>query len=137
MHRVTPFYRIFILSWATYFLLMLISQLFHPHRSFPLYGILGYATVICCQLWGFNYARNRLHYILLSASLITSGALASLDMVLSKQELAELWLLWANVPMTPAHIDGYMQTLILLLNIFTGSLAANSLFHGLNRNNFS
>ncbi|MBX2809570.1 MAG: hypothetical protein KTR20_13175 [Cellvibrionaceae bacterium] len=34
---------------------------------------------------------------------------------------------------TANNIDGYMQAFMVLLNIFTGSVAAQCLFHGLNR----
>lgn len=121
---------------VTYGILVLITYLFSPYKYFPGYGFIGYGLVIGLLLVALNYAGQRSHYLCHSLSLIVFGAIASLDMILSKQELAEIWVLWDWFPLTMDHINGYMQTLIILLNIFTGSVAANSLFYGLNRRNF-
>ncbi len=36
----------------------------------------------------------------------------------------------------PAMIDDYVNILVILLNIFTSSVAGNALFYGLNTRNF-
>jgi hypothetical protein len=137
-HRFTirAYWRYFIGGWASYFILLLVVRSFKLYEWFPGIAFIGYAVVIGLQLAALNFSNKRLDYILLSISLIVIGAIASLDMILHKQQMAELWVLWGWFPLTPDHIDGYMQTLIILLNIFTGSIAAQSLFYGLNRRSF-
>jgi hypothetical protein len=133
---IRGYWKYFIGSWLSYFLLLLVVRSFKLYEWFPGIAFLGYAVVIILQLVALNFSKKRLDYILLSVSLIIIGAIASLDMILHKQQMAELWVLWGWFPLTPSHIDGYMQALIILLNIFTGSIAAQSLFYGLNRRSF-
>ena len=126
----------FLSSWLIFFLLAIISYFFSPYESFPMYGVFGYSMVIGLLLVALNFSERRLHYLLMSFSLILAGAFASFDIILSKDELANAWFLWELFPLTDDHVDGYVQVLIILLNIFTGSLAANSLFYALNKKNF-
>ena len=126
----------FLGSWVFYLTLLPTVKLFKLYEWFPGMAFIGYSIIIALQLVALNYSHKRYDYIFLSISLILIGAIASLDMVLNKQQMAELWVLWGWFPLTPSHIDGYMQTLIILLNIFTGSLAAQCLFYGLNRRSF-
>lgn len=130
------FKRYFWGSWLCYFLLAFISYLFKIYEFFPGTGIIGYSVVIGLVLMALNEAAMKWHYLVVGASLVIFGAIASFDIVLSKQELAELWVLYGWFPLTMQHVEGYMQVIIILLNIFTGSLAANCLFHGLNKRNF-
>ena len=123
-------------SWLLYFVLFFVVSQFKLYEWFPGIAFIGYAAVIILQLTALNFSKKRYDYILLSFSLIAMGAIASLDMILHKQQMAELWVLWGWFPLTPDHIDGYMQTLIVLLNIFTGSVAAQCLFYGLNKRSF-
>ncbi|MFL0805429.1 MAG: hypothetical protein K6L81_17080 [Agarilytica sp.] len=131
------FNRYFLGSWGTYFFLLLLSFSLKLYEIFPGTGIIGYSVVIGFLLAALNEAIKKWHYLVVGASLVLFGAIASFDIVLSKQELAELWVLYGWFPLTMQHVDGYMQVIIILLNIFTGSLAANCLFHGLNKRNFS
>lgn len=130
------FVKFFVGSWATYFVLVLLSYGLKLYEFFPGAGIIGYGIVIGLLLAALNEAEKKWHYLSVGASLVTYGAIASFDIVLSKQELAELWVLYDWFPLTMQHVDGYMNVIIILLNIFTGSLAANCLFHGLNKKNF-
>ena len=126
----------FLGSWLFYFFLLPLVSVFKLYEWFPGIAFLGYGMIITLQLTALNFSKRRYDYILLSVSLIFIGAIASLDMILNKQEMAELWVLWDWFPLTPAHIEGYMQAMIILLNIFTGSLAAQCLFYGLNKRSF-
>ena len=72
---------------------------------------------------------------------ILFGTIASLDIVMSKEaivadlaviEMSGLQRLLAD----PAMIDDYVNILVILLNIFTSSVAGNALFYGLNPRNF-
>ncbi|MFL0810461.1 MAG: hypothetical protein K6L76_08610 [Agarilytica sp.] len=130
------FNRYLLGSWASYFVLVVLSYSLKVYEYFPGSGIIGYGVVIGLLLVALNEAALKWHYLVVGASLVTYGAIASFDIVLSKQELAELWVLYDWFPLTMQHVDGYMNVIIILLNIFTGSLAANCLFHGLNKNNF-
>ncbi|MGH1486038.1 MAG: hypothetical protein ACRBCI_07435 [Cellvibrionaceae bacterium] len=134
--NIRPYWLFFLGSWLSYILLLIIVRSFKLYEWFPGIAFIGYAIVIVLQLAALNFTQRRCDYILLSVSLIVIGAIASLDMILHKQQMAELWVLWGWFPLTPSHIEGYMQTLIILLNIFTGSVAAQSLFYGLNRRSF-
>ncbi len=130
---ILPLYWLFLLScWLFYFLLFPVVTLFKIYEWFPGIGFFAYGFMILLQLFALAATKMRFEYILLSVSLIITGAIASLDMVLHKQQMAELWVLWDWFPLTPSHIEGYLQILIILLNIFTGSLAAQCLFFGIN-----
>jgi len=130
------FIKFFIGSWASYFLLAIITYTLKLYEYFPGTGFIGYGLVIGLLLVALNEAAKKSHYLLVGASLVLFGAIASFDIVVSKQELAELWILWGWFPLSGQHVEGYMQIIIILLNIFTGSLAANCLFYGLNKKNF-
>ena len=130
------YWNFFLGSWITYFVLLMVVRHFELYKWFPGIAFLGYGVVIGLQLLAINYSEKRYDYILLSFSLIIIGAIASLDIILHKQQMAELWRIWGWFPLSHEHIDGYMQTLIVLLNIFTGSVAAQCLFYGLNRREF-
>lgn len=131
------FRRLFIGSWLAYALLAILNYTFKIYEYFPGSGFISYGLIISFLLAALNEATKQRHYLLIGASLVLFGAIASFDIVLSKQELAELWVLWGWFPLTGQHVEGYMQIIIILLNIFTGSLAANCLFYGLNKKNFA
>lgn len=130
------FLRFFASSWLAYLVLALLTSIFSIYEYFPGTGFIGYAAIIYLLLAALNEASKKSHYLAVGGSLVLFGAIASFDIVLSKQELAELWVLWGWFPLTGQHVEGYMQIIIILLNIFTGSLAANCLFYGLNKKNF-
>lgn len=128
---------LFLGSWAAYAVLAVVTYSLKLYEYFPGTGFIGYGIIISLLLAALNEATRQSHYLLIGASLVLFGAIASFDIVLSKQELAELWILWGWFPLTGQHVEGYMQIVIILLNIFTGSLAANCLFYGLNKKNFA
>lgn len=130
------FIKFFFGSWCSYFCLVLLTYFFKLYEIFPAVGFLGYALVIGLLLVALYESEKRWHYMVVGGSLVMFGAIASLDIILSKQELAELWFLWGWFPLTGDHVEGYVQIIIILLNIFTGSLAANCLFYALNKKNF-
>lgn len=129
-----PFWTLLICSWLLYGLLTTLASWFRLYEFFPGYGFIGYGLVIIVQLLSLNAAVKRIDYTLVGLSLIVIGAIASMDMILNKQNLAELWILWDWFPLTPAHIDGYVQILLILLNIFTGSIAGQCLFYSATKN---
>lgn len=133
---VSRFYRYFFGSWVSYFVLVALTYKFNLYQHFPGVGFLGYGFVIALLLAALSASLTKVHYLVVGTSLVLFGAIASFDIVVSKQEIAELWVLWGWFPLTSQHVDGYMQIIIILLNIFTGSLAANCLFYGLNKRNF-
>ena len=83
-----------------------------------------------------HYTVKRYDYMLLGISLIIIGAIASLDIIINKQQFVDLWMQWQWLPLTPDHVDGYVQILLILLNIFTGSIAAQCLFYSSNKKHF-
>ncbi len=131
------FLRYFVGSWLSYVILVSLTYAFAIYEYFPGAGFIGYGIIIYLLLAALSHAAQKNHYLLVGGSLVLFGAIASFDIVLSKQELAELWVLWGWFPLTGQHVEGYMQIIIILLNIFTGSLAANCLFYGLNKKNFN
>lgn len=133
---IPAFWYFFLGSWLVYFILLPIVNGFSLYEWFPGIAFIGYSIVIVLQLAAINFGDKRHQFIVLSASLILIGAVASLDMIINKQQMAALWGVWGWFPLTPEHIDGYMQVLIVLLNIFTGSVAAQCLFYGLNKRAF-
>ncbi len=130
------FVHYFVTSWTTYLILQLFTLFLNLYQYFPPFGFVGYAAIITLLLFSLAHSTKQKHYILVSASLIIIGAIASFDMILSRDELAAIWVQWEILPLTHYHVESYMDVLIILLNIFTGSIAANSLFFGLNKNNF-
>ena len=76
-----------------------------------------------------------------SGTLILFGAVVSLDIVISKEAIiADLVALeieaLQQVLADTAMVDNYVNILVILLNIFTSSVAGNALFYGLNSRNF-
>jgi len=130
------FRRYFISSWASYAVLATLTYVFKLYEYFPGTGFLGYGLVITLLLFALYESTRSFHYLLVGASLVLFGAIASLDIILSEHELAAIWFLWDWFPLSGEHVKAYVQIMIILLNIFTGSLAANCLFHGLNKKNF-
>ncbi len=76
-----------------------------------------------------------------SGTLILFGAVVSLDIVISKEAIiADLVALkiegLQQVLADTGMVDNYVNILVILLNIFTSSVAGNALFYGLNSRNF-
>ena len=134
--RLSLFKRYFFSSWLTFFVLMGLSLSFKIYIYFPAFGFIGYAAVIVLLLLGLSEATKQVHYIAVSGSLIILGAVALFDIILSRDELVSVWIEQQFVPLSEYHIEAYVNAIIMLLNIFTGSLAAGCLFHGLNKKNF-
>ena len=126
---------------GTYVFLTTISLIFKPYEVFPAYGIVGYTLVIILLLNAIAHSQQRWHFITSGITLVIAGLVASLDIALSREsiiaELRNLNSEWAREIFsnhdTAANL---VNVLLILLNIFTSSLAAGTLFHGLNRRNF-
>ena len=126
----------FLGGWLFYLALLPLVNNLRLYEIFPGVAIVGYGVMIASQLVAINFSERRRHYLLLGVSLIVMGAIASLDILLNRIELAELWAASGWLPVTAENVEGYIQILIIILNIFTGSLAAQCLFYGLNRRSF-
>lgn len=135
----------FIPAWLSaiglYVVLTSLSLIFEPYRVFPAYGVVGYTAVIFMLLYAISQAEKRWNFILIGLTLVLAGVLASIDIVLSRsdiiQELRNLDSAWAQrLFHDDATVGNMVNVLVILLNIFTSSLAADVLFHGLNRRNF-
>jgi len=135
----------FITAWlgsiGLYIFLTFISLTFEIYRIFPAYGLFGYTAVILLLLYSISLANMRWHYILSGLTLVFAGVLASVDIILSRgvivAELRQIETEWARQLFEDDEtVSNMVNVLIILLNIFTSSLAADVLFHGLNRKNF-
>ena len=131
MVKLSLFTRYFSASWLTFALLLTLSTSFKIYTVFPAFGFLGYSVVIVLLLLGLSKATKQTHYMITSVSLIVLGAFALFDIILSRDELVAIWLDTQFIPLSEYHIEAYVNAIIMLLNIFTGSLAAACLFHGL------
>ncbi|WP_211830881.1 hypothetical protein [Kistimonas asteriae] len=140
-----PRNRRFIYLWISSVLLFValgtVSLSLDIYRWFPAFGFMGYSAVLVLLLSAMANAWGKWHYIAVSITLILFGTIASLDIVMSKEaivadlaviEMSGLQRLLAD----PAMIDDYVNILVILLNIFTSSVAGNALFYGLNTRNF-
>ena len=135
----------FLLFWLAAILLFLflgfISLVFQPYQYFPAYGFIGYALSITLLLLALTQSEHRWHYIAVSMTLIIFGAIAGFDIAYSSDEIVQSLESHHFISLLPTKIsakmlDDYINILVLILNIFTGSLAANSLFYGLNKRHF-
>lgn len=130
------FLRYFLGSWSSFIFFAILVYGFKLYVRAPFLGVLGYATMIVFLLLALSESKKRRHYLLVSVSLMLFGAMASFDLVSSKEELTYLWRNWLHDDITPQKVDGFVQSLLILISIFTGSLASGCLFYGLNKRNF-
>lgn len=130
------FFRFFLASWASFGGFALLVYGFQLYATVPFLGVLGYATMIIFLLVALSTAEKRRHYLFVSSSLMIFGAIASFDLMSSKSELTELWQDWLGTAITEETASGFSQSLLILISIFTGSLASATLFYGLNKRNF-
>ncbi|WP_461538323.1 hypothetical protein [Spongorhabdus nitratireducens] len=140
-NTVSGFLRCWLGAVSLFVILGTVSLVWEPYHYFPAYGFIGYAITIALLLFALAQSEQLWHYVLVSFTLIKFGAVAGFDIVLSRQEIAEALavsgeLSWLPFQLTVETLDDYVNILVLILNIFTGSLAGNSLFYGLNRRNF-
>lgn len=140
-NTLSPFLKYWLGSLGLYLSLTTISLMFDIVRSFPVYGIIGYTLVILLLLAALGNAELRWHYILSGLTLVIAGAVAGVDIVLSRDTIVEglkqIDSEWARAIFNDEQtFADLVNVLVILLNIFTGSLAAGTLFHGLNKRNF-
>ena len=129
--RLPPFWQVFIGVWLLFGGLFIAAFQFGVYQYFPAFSFIAYGVLITGLLWALVRAGTRLHFILCSMSLILLGTFATLDMLSAKQEILALWQQHQWIDLNADNVNDYIQVLIILLNVFTGSLAAGSLFHGL------
>ena len=129
----------FLYSWLgsilLYIVLTTISMLFEVYKVFPAYGMLGYTCVILLLLFAVSMAEQRWHYIVAGLTLVLAGVVASIDIVLSRDiitaGLRALESDWAkNIFTNNETVKNLVNVLVILLNVFTTSLAAGVLFYG-------
>ncbi|MBK1877621.1 hypothetical protein [Pelagicoccus mobilis] len=130
------FYARFGGSWGSFGIFALLAYGLELYSYLPFFGLLGYATMILLLLLALSEAEVRLHYLLVSGSLMIFGAFASFDLVSSRDELTTIWKEWLGEDITNEQSSGLVQALLILLGIFCGSLASATLFYGLNKKNF-
>lgn len=111
------------------------SFVFHIYEVFYFFSFLAYGVLIFNLLSAIVYADQWFHYVLCSVLLIILGTFASIDVLSAKEELLDSWIEVKWLGLTMDNIDSYIQILLILINIFTGSLAANTLFYGLCKKN--
>lgn len=133
---IKGFFPFFFGSWGSFVFYAILVYGFRLYVYLPFLGLLGYATMILLLLAALGTSKERNHYLLVSGSLMAFGAMASFDLVSSKEELIGLWRNWLHAELSDATANGFVQSLVILLSIFCGSLASASLFYGLNKRNF-
>lgn len=125
------FGHIFFLTGGVFAFFVTVSSLFDVHLIFPVFAFLAYGTLIGGLLWSVCLAKLRWHYLISSVSLVLLGTMASVDILLSKSEMLVVLNQQFEMLITKEHLDDAVQVLLVLVNIFTGSLAADVMFHGL------
>ncbi|WP_258132714.1 hypothetical protein [Aliivibrio sifiae] len=108
---------------------------FHIYEVFYFFSFLAYGILIFNLLSAIVHADKWFHYVLCSVLLIILGTFASIDVLSAKEELLASWIEIEWLGLTKENIGDYIQVLLILINIFTGSLAANTLFYGLCKKN--
>lgn len=131
------FVRFFSASWSSFAVFAVLAYGFRLYTYLPFLGVVGYTAMIFLLLAALNHSSKSKHYILVSGSLMLFGAIASFDLISSKDELTALWVDWLGVELSESTADGIVQSLTILLSIFCGSLASATLFYGLNKKNFA
>jgi hypothetical protein len=130
------FFCFFLGSWASFIGFAILVYGFHLYIYAPFLGLVGYALMILLLLLALSESSKRRHYLLVSGSLMLFGALASFDLISSKEELTTIWTDWLGKEISDQTASGFVQSLSILIGIFTGSLASANLFYGLNKRNF-
>ena len=97
------------------------SFVFHIYEVFYFFSFLAYGVLIFNLLSAIVYADQWFHYVLCSVLLIILGTFASIDVLSAKEELLESWIEVKWLGLTMDNIDSYIQILLILINIFTGS----------------
>ncbi|MGF1765061.1 hypothetical protein [Aliivibrio kagoshimensis] len=131
MFFYSRFWQIFVGVWILFFLLFIAAFELEVYRFLPFFSFIAYGVLIVGLLSALTNAHYKIHFIVSSVSLILLGTFASIDMLSAKEEVLALWQHNRWLYLDKNSIDDYTQVLIILVNIFTGSLAANTLFHGL------
>ncbi|AZL83866.1 MULTISPECIES: hypothetical protein [Aliivibrio] len=108
---------------------------FHIYEVFYFFSFLAYGVLIFNLLSAIVYADQWFHYVLCSVLLIILGTFASIDVLSARDELLTNWIEAEWLGLTVKNSDDYIQVILILINIFTGSLAANTLFYGLCKKN--
>ena len=133
----------FIFYWSLGILLFSslfsLSFYFDIYEVFPAYGFIGYSVVIFIVMVALSKSWQPWHFVLVSISLILLGISASLDIVLSKDDMIAQFnsSVMGQLSRSGEHWDDYVDVLLIVLNVFTSAIAGNALFYGLNKRNFS
>ncbi|WP_299734863.1 hypothetical protein [uncultured Endozoicomonas sp.] len=124
-----------------FILLGSLSLSFEIYQRFPAIGFIGYPVLLLLLLTALSKAQEKWHYITIGATLIIFGAIASLDIVLSRESIIQALLEMDSAVVqellpNPERSESYVNVLVILLNVFTSSVAGNALFYGLNARSF-
>ena len=98
---------------------------------FPFFAFFAYSSLIAGLLWALTLAKKRRQFIVTAIGLIFLGTFASVDILLASDDAIEAFMRLPNHNISRDTLRSLTQVLLVLVNIFTGSLAANVLFQGL------
>ncbi|MBU2896922.1 hypothetical protein [Vibrio hepatarius] len=125
------FCQVFIFTVLLFVVLFCSAYLFDVYLFFPFFALFAYSSLIGGLLWALTLAKKRSECIATALGLIFLGTFASVDILLASNEAIEMFMRWSNHHFSREILHSLTQVLLVLVNIFTGSLAANVLFHGL------
>jgi len=125
------FRQVFIFTALLFVVLFCSAYLFDVYLFFPFFALFAYSSLIGGLLWALTLAKKRSECITTALGLIFLGTFASVDILLASNEAIEMFMRLSNQHFSRDILHSLTQVLLVLVNIFTGSLAANVLFHGL------
>ena len=125
------FRQIFISTAVLFIILFCSAYLLDVYLVFPFFAFFAYSSLIAGLLWALTLAKKRSQFIVTAIGLIFLGTFASVDILLASDNAIEAFMRLPNHNISRDTLRSLTQVLLVLVNIFTGSLAANVLFQGL------
>ncbi|CAM3729475.1 hypothetical protein [Vibrio aquimaris] len=125
------FRQVFISTAVLFIILFCSAYLLDAYLVFPFFAFFAYSSLIAGLLWALTLAKKRRQFIVTAIGLIFLGTFASVDILLASDEAIEAFMRLPNHDISRDTLRNLTQVLLVLVNIFTGSLAANVLFQGL------
>ncbi|NOH78153.1 hypothetical protein F0231_00200 [Vibrio sp. RE86] len=125
------FKKVFVSTCGLFALFLFAAFQFDVYLVFPFFALFAYSSLIGGLLWALTLASKRGEFVVTAIGLIFLGTFASVDILLATDEAIEHLINLPYVHLSKETLHSLNQVLLVLINIFTGSLAANVLFHGL------
>ena len=125
------FRQVFSSTALLFVVLFCSAYLLDVYLIFPFFAFFAYSSLIGGLLWALTLAKKRRQFIVTAVGLIFLGTFASVDILLASDEAIENFMRLPNHNIPRDTLRSLTQVLLVLVNIFTGSLAANVLFQGL------